>query len=251
MDSEDTDVEDTESEELPADPTEALNRLKWGNANYTEGQVKIASWTPEQWKEQREELQPHQHPWAVIWGCIDSRVPPELIFDCGLGDLFVIRTAGQVPDPAALGSLEFAVKYQNEDETYPVKLVLVLGHTACGAVKATVNNFDPSKSPSSEDMGSIPALVKSITPAYITTKIHWREQYRKEFWIDVEADETAYSGMFLDEVIRTNIKNQVEQLRMNPILAEAVSAERIQIIGACYDLGTGQVEMITELGQEQ
>lgn len=251
MHTESIDTKDTETEALPADAAEAIARLQQGNENYRSegGQLKIASWTAEKWKKEREELEPHQHPWAVIWGCIDSRVPPEIIFDCGLGELFVIRTAGQVPDAAGLGSLEFAVKNY---ESYPVKLVVVLGHTTCGAVKATVNNFNPSTPPSTEDMGSIPVLVKVIAPAYTTAKIMWRETNDEEFWTHLKAHEDdkdhvkADSAGFLEQVIHANVQNQVYQLKTNPILAAAVNAGRIQIVGAIYDLQTGTVEWMTE-----
>ena len=244
------------SELSPANPVEALEMLKTGNANYQAGRLKIARWGRQEWEAKRAEAQSKRRPWAVVWGCIDSRVPPELVFDCELGDLFVIRTAGQAPDAAALGSLEFVIKYQNEDKTYPVKLVLVLGHTECRAVQATINHFDPSASPSAEDMGSIPQLVNAIAPAYTAAKIMWKEANDQELWTHLKESENDQARVkadlagFLEQVALTNVQNQVYELKTNPILAAAERAGRIKIVGAIYNILDGGLNWVTQLPQE-
>jgi len=212
---------------VPADPNQALARLMEGNELYVNGNFA----PPNQSVKLREELSSSQHPWAVIWGCIDSRVSPELVFNCGLGELFVIRTAGQVSDGAALGSLEFAVKNW---EHYPVKVVMVLGHSACGAVKATIDSLDQSPKPAADikDEESIHVLVEGIKPAYDWLK---KDYQNNPSWAPTSDDRVTGVSM-------RNIAGQVEKLGKNKILKAAVDEGRITIVGAYYDLVTGKVE---------
>src|SRR5436305_10408878 len=107
-------------------PAEAMSRLKEGNGRYTNGNPQH----PRQSSEEREKLTKSQHPFAIVLGCADSRVPAEIVFDQGLGDLFVVRVAGNVIDDQSLGSIEYAVDH------LAVRLIVVLGHQRCGAVKA-------------------------------------------------------------------------------------------------------------------
>ena len=191
-------------------PQEALERLLAGNQRYTANR----SLPLNESSQRRTEVAQGQHPFATIFSCVDSRVPPELVFDRGLGDLFVIRTAGHVIDGAVLGSLEFGVA------ELQIPLLMVLGHTNCGAVKATLEVVEHG----AEAPASISYLVNGIKPA-----------------IEVAARQTDFS---LDTCISTNITLTVNRLRETPLLAEAVAQGKLLIVGARYDLETGAVAVI-------
>ena len=193
-----------------ANADEALQRLKEGNERY----VANKSIDLNESQSRRIELAKGQNPFATIFSCVDSRVPPELIFDRGLGDLFVIRTAGQVIDNAVLGSLEFGVA------ELKIPLLLVLGHEKCGAVKATVEAVENNATAEAE----INWLVDGIRPA-------------------VEAAKTQ-SGDLLDNAVKANVSLTVERLNGSSILSEALEKGDLKIIGARYDLDTGIVEVI-------
>lgn len=151
-----------------------------------------------------------QHPFAVILGCADSRVPPEIIFDHGLGDLFVIRVAGNILDDAILGSIEYAV------EELGTCLVVVLGHQRCGAVAATIKHGEVSS--------HITTLLNAIQPAVDRVK--------------------HQPGDLLDNAVRANIKLVVEQLKSSMPVANFVQHDRLKVVGAQYNLGCGTVEII-------
>ncbi|MDX2211683.1 MAG: carbonic anhydrase [Oculatellaceae cyanobacterium bins.114] len=151
-----------------------------------------------------------QHPFAIILGCADSRVPPEIIFDQGLGDLFVIRVAGNILDDAILGSIEYAVAELG------TALVLVLGHERCGAVAATVNH--------AQILGHISTLLSAIQPAIDRAKTE--------------------PGDLLDNAVRANIELVVEQLKSSMPVAELVQHNRLKVVGAQYNLNCGEVEII-------
>jgi carbonic anhydrase len=153
-----------------------------------------------------------------VLGCVDSRVPPELVFDVGLGDLFVSRTAGQVIDDVVLGSIEFGV-----EKFSSVKLVMVLGHKNCGAVKATIQTIQSNV----HAEGSIQTLVNAIQPAYERA--------------------LGQPGDLLENVVNANIALEVEKLRSTDLISHAISAGSIAVVGARYDLGTGQVEITVPL----
>ncbi len=186
---------------------EALQKLIEGNRRYLEG----GQLHPRQTIDRRKELIEGQQPFAAILGCSDSRVPPELIFDQGLGDLFVVRVAGNVIDDAVLGSVEFAV------EKLRTPLVLVLGHTQCGAVEAAVAG--------GKAKGRIIKIVRAIQPA-------------------VEKATIANSNV-VNEVVKINARLTAEKLRLaEPILSESVKKGRVKVLGACYDIKTGIVEIL-------
>lgn len=182
--------------------------MKDGNQRY----VANKTVDPNQTEGRRVEVAQGQHPFATILGCVDSRVPPEIVFDRGLGDLFVIRTAGQVLDKAVIGSIEFGAAELG------IPLLMVLGHEKCGAVKATIEALEMQ----AEAEGSIDFLVEGIAPAVEKVK--------------------GQSGDLLDNAVRANIENVVSQLKESPILAEALAAGKIQIVGGRYDLDSGIVE---------
>jgi carbonic anhydrase len=192
-------------------PDDALNNLMAGNARYMQG----SPIHPNQSAERQAEVAQGQHPWAAILGCIDSRVPPELVFDQGLGDLFVARTAGQVIDNVVLGSLEFAVEEG-------VKLIMVLGHQSCGAVNATIQTLQTN----GHAEGQIATLVEAIKPAVIEAQ--------------------SQSGDLLDNAVRANVALEVEYLKSSSqIISQALGQGTIGLVGARYDLGTGAVNVIS------
>jgi carbonic anhydrase len=193
-----------------ANADEALQRLREGNERY----IANKSIDLNESQSRRIELAKGQNPFATIFSCVDSRVPPELIFDRGLGDLFVIRTAGHVIDHAVLGSLEFGVA------ELKIPLLMVLGHEKCGAVKATVEAVEHNATAEAE----INWLVEGIRPAVEAVK----EQ----------------SGDLLDNAVKANISLTVERLKGSAILSEALEKRELRIVGGRYDLDTGLVEII-------
>jgi carbonic anhydrase len=191
-------------------PAEAISKLKEGNGRYTSGNVQH----PGQTTERRTELAKTQHPFAAIVSCSDSRVPPEIVFDQGLGDLFVVRVAGNVINDEGLGSIEYTVDHLG------TRLILVLGHQRCGAVQAAKETIAAKgKAP-----GHIESLVTAIKPA-------------------VEA--TAKDD--LDATIKANVKNVVQALRSStPILKAKVDSGEVKVIGGYYSLDTGAVTFLDE-----
>ncbi len=184
----------------------ALERLQAGNQRYVSGQLVHHHQSGSRMRA----IAIGQHPFAIILGCADSRVPPEIIFDQGLGDLFVIRVAGNILDAAVLGSIEYAV------EELGTALVLVLGHERCGAVAATIKHAAVS--------GHISTLINAIQPA-----------------VDCVKDDP---GNLLDNAVRANIKLVVDQLQSAAPVTEFVLHNRLKVVGAQYNLGCGTVEMI-------
>jgi carbonic anhydrase len=191
-------------------PDEALKRLKDGNQRFIEGK----SIKPNQDFNRIKEVAAGQHPFATIVGCSDSRVPNEIIFDQGVGDLFIVRTAGQVSTYASWGSIEFA------EEVLGAKLIVVLGHTQCGAVNAAVTL--------PEVPGHIVTLINAIKPAVTRARMLPHDN-------------------LLEASIKENVLMQVEQLKsLEPVLAKRVREGSIKIIGAIYHLNTGKVEFISQ-----
>jgi len=201
------------SESAPSTPDEALAMLARGNQRFAAG----GSIHPNQSVQLRQSLVSGQAPWAAVLSCIDSRAPPEIIFDRGLGDIFVSRTAGQVIDAAVQGSLEYTV------EEAGVLLVMVLGHENCGAVKATISALQGS----GHAPGEIDALVQAIKPAVQSA--------------------SGESGDLLDNSVRANIQLEVQALKTNSeIIASAVDSGALKLVGAYYGLDTGLVSVITQ-----
>ena len=178
-----------------------------GNKRYIDSKLSHPNQTPRR----RMEVAKGQHPFAAIVSCTDSRVPPEIIFDQGLGDLFVIRLAGNILDDAVLASLEYAVEHLN------VKYIMVLGHERCGAVEATIKGGDTP--------GHIVSLVKAIQPAVDNAK--------------------NQPGDLLDNAVRANVTMVVQQLKSSaPILGELVRKGDLTVVGARYDLDDGVVAIL-------
>jgi len=189
---------------------EALLRLMEGNQRYAANKSTDLNESPSR----RTQLAAGQNPFATIFSCVDSRVPPELVFDRGLGDLFIVRTAGEVTDHAVLGSLQYGVA------ELKIPLLMVLGHEKCGAVKATIEAVESNTKAPDE----IEWLVDGIRPA--VEKTH------------------GQPGDALDNAVRANVLLVVERLKSTAILAEALQKGDLKIIGARYDLDTGLVEVI-------
>ena len=184
-----------------------IKKLLEGNQRYITG----GALHPNQYFEHRLELAEGQKPIAAILTCADSRVSPEIIFDQGLGDLFVLRVAGNVINDLFVGSLEYAVEHLN------VSLLMVLGHSECGAVDATVKGGQPP--------GHINSLVQAIKPALDRLKKQSTD------WVNIVAKE--------------NVKIGVERLRISePILTARYEEGNIDIVGAFYNIKSGKVSLI-------
>jgi carbonic anhydrase len=186
-----------------------LAELKAGNQRHVNH--KYAH--PHESAARRHELVGGQQPHEVILTCADSRVPPEIVFDQGLGDVFDVRVAGNIAADAEIASIEYAVEHLH------TPLVVVMGHQSCGAVGAAIEG--------GEAPGHLPTLVNAIRPAV--------EAARK------------LPGNLSDNAIRLNVEKVVAELRASkPILAEAVAAKRLRIVGAVYALDTGKVAWLPE-----
>lgn len=187
--------------------SDAKQLLVEGNKRYVSGNVLNDDLN----NEKRSQLvSKGQHPFTVVVSCSDSRVPPEIIFDQGLGDLFVIRDAGNIVDPITLGSIEYGAEHAG------AVLIVVLGHEKCGAVKATV---DGGEAPS-----NIKAIVEKIKPAYEKVK---SLSDKKEDLYEKCADE--------------NIKNTIADIKNSPIIKELEEQKKVEVIGAKYHIETGEV----------
>jgi carbonic anhydrase len=218
-------------------PAEAISRLKEGNARFTAGNPQhphesvderkyIAAnsyenagtislgMTSEQAAKRRAELAKSQHPFAIILSCSDSRVPPEIIFDEGLGDLFIVRVAGNVLNDEGLGSIEYGV------EVLGARLIVVLGHQSCGAVDAAMKTVAAK--------GTAPGHIQSLVTA-----------------IKPVVDSTPKGD--LDTMIKANVKHVVDALRSStPILKARVDSGEVQVIGGYYTLETGAVTFLDQ-----
>ena len=195
---------------------EALERLRAGNARFVSGsggRDALGS------QARRSELTAGQEPFAVVLGCSDSRVPAEIVFDQGLGDLFVIRVAGNVVAPSQIGSVEFAAA------RFGTRLVVVLGHSQCGAVMATVEEL---QRPASDQSGSLYSIVDRIRPSV-------EPLLATELRHDPDA--------LLRQAVRANIHASARHLReRSEILEQLIQVDGLVVVGAEYALETGVVD---------
>ena len=197
----------SESTNIGAD--DALSRLLSENKRFVAG--KSNEPTGSALIERRHALAKEQKPFAVVVSCSDSRVPPELVFDVGLGDIFVVRTAGEVVDEVGLGSIEYAVEHLG------THLIVVLGHQHCGAVSAAVAG--------ATETGDIPNVLRAISPAIEETK--------------------GQSGDPIENAIRANARDIAKHIQSaGPIIAPRVQSGEVKIVAAYYSLDTGQVELL-------
>ena len=190
-------------------PDEVLAMLRQGNERFVAG-----SPTPRDWLAQQRATAAGQYPAAVLLSCIDSRAPAEVVLDTGLGEIFNSRIAGNVADVAVLGGMEFACRLAG------AKVVLVVGHTACGAVAGAV---------AGAELGNLTALLAKIAPAVEVTPF--------------SGERSAANPAFVDAVARTNVVLTMADIRAaSPVLAALEREGAIRIAGAMYDLESGRVD---------
>lgn len=194
---------------------DALQKLIDGNLRYTHAKSDA---TDRISSAKHHKVILEQEPFAVILGCSDSRVPAELVFDQGIGDLFVVRVAGNIATPSQIGSIEFACQHFN------TQLVVVLGHTRCGAVSATLDSLNNDAEGISENLAAIVDSVK-------TTAVRV-----------VAENSSASKEELLSKATEANIEQSVRQLEQSSdILRSLIGSEQLKIVGAEYSIETGQV----------
>lgn len=187
----------------------AIIKLKEGNERFIKGKTLH----PNQDFKRIKEVSSGQKPFAIIVGCSDSRVPNEIIFDQGIGDLFIVRTAGQVSSYASWGSIEFG------NAVLGARLIIVLGHTSCGAVSAACKIPDVP--------GHIVTLINAIKPAAEMAKL--------------------ISGDVVENAVKINVAMEVKQLMaLEPVLTKSIKNGTLKIVGAVYNLANGQVEFLPD-----
>ncbi len=194
---------------------EALERLREGNLRFASN-LRSPDLSP-----RRAELPTGQQPFAIILGCSDSRVPAEIVFDQGLGDLFVIRVAGNIVAPSQVGSVEFAAA------RYDTRLVVVLGHSQCGAVVATLEELQRPTENQSRNLGAIVDRIRPSVEGLLATDLKH----------DLEA--------LVRQGVRANIRASVNHLRHgSQVLEQLIQDEGVRVVGAEYSLETGVVEFL-------
>ncbi|WP_336711031.1 carbonic anhydrase [Arthrobacter sp. USHLN218] len=196
-------------------PSEAWKKLLEGNARFVSGE----SVHPNQDAARRSSLVNEQNPFAIIFGCSDSRLAAEIIFDLGLGDAFVVRTAGHVLDEAVVGSLEYGV------DVLEVPLIVILGHDSCGAVTAAKETVDTGEMP----RGGIRDLVERITPSVLSAR-------------------RAGNDNLNDMVIENVRQSSARLLDSSRAISEAVDAGRTAVVGVAYRLADGRADLVAGHG---
>jgi carbonic anhydrase len=197
------------------DAITALQRLREGNHRFVHN---LSSTEPLATHTRRAELTTYQEPFAVILGCSDSRVPAELVFDQGLGDLFVIRVAGNIVAPSQIGSVEFAVS------RFGTPLVVVLGHSQCGAIQATLDVLNNGGDATSKNIRSIVDRVKPSVESLLHTELRHNR------------------AALVNEAVRANVRASANQLRHgSEIIEKMVENDGLLVVGAEYSLETGVV----------
>lgn len=199
-------------------PSQALEKLKKGHADFLADKPSLKSTRD---SDRRLEIARGQVPFAVLVGCSDSRVAPELLFDTGLGELFIVRNAGNTIDTVALGSIQYAV------QVLGVPLVLVLGHERCGAVEAAVSVVEKN----TVYPGSIGQMVEPIIPAVLKAR----------------AQGGLKGDALLEASVRENVRRTVMRLRTaEPAMMDPIKAGKLMVVGARYDLDDGKVDFFLE-----
>jgi carbonic anhydrase len=192
-------------------PSQVIDELKKGNERFRAGKM-----APRNYLAEKRSSAAGQYPAAVILGCLDSRVPAEIVFDAGIGDTFVGRVAGNVVNDDMLGSMEFACAVSG------AKVVLVLGHTACGAVKGAIDDVV---------LGNLTGLLARIKPAVSETKF--------------DGEKSSKNASYVNAVARTNVAVALADIRRrSPILEDLEKKGSIKMAGAMYDLATGVVDFV-------
>lgn len=192
-------------------PEEIIEMMKQGNERFRSGQMRKHDYLA-----QKRASAAAQYPAAIILSCIDSRAPAEIIFDMGIGDTFNARVAGNIVNEDMLGSLEFACAVTG------AKVVLVVGHTACGAVKGAIDNVQ---------LGNLTGLLETIKPAIAAT--------------EYTGERSSKNAQFVDAVARSNVRQAIETIRSrSQILLDLEKKGQIKIADAMYDLGNGKVTFL-------
>jgi carbonic anhydrase len=198
----------TREEQAALTPDQVIEELKAGNQRYVNNEI-----TARDLPSQVKQAVSGQFPEAIILSCVDSRVPVEYVFDRGVGDVFVARVAGNFVNEDILGSMEFACKVSGS------KVILVLGHEHCGAVKAAIDDVD---------LGNITPMIAKIKPAIDA--------------VEYEGERSSKNAEFVQKVCDSNVRHTIEEIRTkSPILKEMEANGEIRIVGATYDLDTGAV----------
>jgi len=202
----------TQDKQKQLTPDSVLQSFKDGNKRFVEGKLMQRDYS-----KQVAQTSQGQYPEAIVLSCIDSRVPVEIVFDRGIGDIFVARVAGNVADADVLGSMEYSCKVSG------AKLILVLGHSNCGAIKSAIDDVK---------LGNITGLLDKIQPSV------------KSF-SDYSGDKSSKNYKFVDMVGKKNVNETINVIRKNsPILKEMEDKGEIKIAGAFYDIETGKIEFL-------
>ena len=200
------------AEQAALTPAQVLESLWRGNERFAAGQTH-----PRDMLHDQQVTAAGQYPHAIILSCIDSRAPAEIVFDTGIGDIFNARIAGNIADTDLVGSMEFACAVAG------AKLVLVMGHTSCGAIKGACDHVE---------MGNLTSLLNKIEPAVASVR-------------DVPGERNSKNKDFVEAVSEANVRLTVERIReLSPILRDLESAGKIQIAGSLYDVNTGRVRFL-------
>jgi carbonic anhydrase len=202
----------TKEERDSMTPAQVIDELKKGNERFRTGKMVRRDYLAEQRASAK-----GQYPAAVVLGCLDSRVPAEIVFDTGIGDTFIGRVAGNVVNDDLLGSMEFGCAASG------AKVILVLGHTACGAIKGAIDDVE---------LGNLTGLLARIKPAITATKF--------------EGEKSSKNYAYVDAVAETNVSLAVAAIhRRSPILEDLSKKGSIAIVGAMYDLATGVAKFLS------
>lgn len=194
-------------------PSQAIEMLKQGNVRFTSG-----STTSRDYQSQVSQTAGGQYPVAAVVSCIDSRIPTEIVFDQGIGDIFNARIAGNFVNEDILGSLEFACKVAG------AKAIVIMGHTSCGAIKGACDKAE---------LGNLTQMLEKIMPA--VDAIHTPEG----------ADRSSANAEFVDAVAAKNVELTLAKIKENsPVLEEMIEANEIEIVGAMYDVASGKVSFL-------
>jgi carbonic anhydrase len=200
------------AEQAAMTPADALAQLRDGNRRFVTGTSRIHDYPT-----QAKITAKGQYPFATVLACIDSRVAPEVVFDLALGDVFTPRIAGNFVTTELLGSMEFASKVAGS------KLIVVLGHTECGAIKGACDKVD---------LGNLTSVIKALTPAVDAVPA-------------MEGERTSKNKPFVHAVTEANVRLNVAAIRQHsPVLAELEQKGELQIVGALHDIATGEVTFL-------
>ncbi|CAE6817668.1 hypothetical protein R75461_05950 [Paraburkholderia nemoris] len=202
----------TRSQRDALTPDQVIEMMKKGNERFRSGKMKAQNFLA-----QKRSSASGQYPAAIILGCIDSRAPAEIILDMGIGDTFNARVAGNIANQDMLGSMEFACAVAG------AKVILVMGHTACGAIKGAIDNVQ---------LGNLTGLLETIKPSIETTQF--------------QGERTGKSAEFVDAVAQSNVRHTIDAIRGNStILADLEKKQQIRIVGSMYDLRNGMVTFMS------